>query len=140
MYVLRFSQVFGCADMVLPPGATMSRHGDDVAVICNESLEVFYVTCQADIWVGEIGNCTKPGQHLLLLYCRNRCIVVVSVLPLGRFLASMFSIRSCCPPFSLNPYTTLLLETHLAYPIVFFLLVFFLSSDHLSPPLAGFHL
>src|SRR6218665_2255009 len=65
--------------------------------------------------------------------------IVVSVLPLGRFLASVFSILSCFPPFSLTPHTTLLSETHLAYPIVFFPLVFFLSSDPLSPPLAGFH-
>ena len=28
--------------------------------------------------------------------------IVVSVLPLGRFLASMFSIFSCCPPFSID--------------------------------------
>src|SRR6218665_2731222 len=47
-------------------------------------------------------------------------VVVVSVLPLGRFLASMFSILSCFPPFSLIPHTTLLSETHLAYPLVFF--------------------
>jgi len=45
---------------------------------------------------------------------------------------------SCFPPFSLIPYTTLLSETHLAYPIVFFPLVFFLSSDPISPPLVGF--
>src|SRR6218665_361814 len=45
---------------------------------------------------------------------------VVSVLPLARFLASMFSILSCFPPFSLIPHTTLLSETHLAHQIVFF--------------------
>src|SRR6218665_314215 len=73
-------------------------------------------------------------------------VVVVSVLPLGRFLASMFSILSCFPffpvftTFTLILHTTLLSETHLAYPIVFFPLVFFLSSDPLSPPLTGFHL
>src|SRR6218665_2973445 len=29
----------------------------------------------------------------------------------------MFSILSCFPPFSLIPHTTLLSETHLAYPV-----------------------
>lgn len=62
-YVLHY-RVFGCADVVLPIGATESRHGDDVAVICKHSLEVFYVTCQADVWVGEIGNCTTPASNL----------------------------------------------------------------------------
>src|SRR6218665_3200666 len=65
---------------------------------------------------------------------------VVSVLPLGRFLASVFSTLSCFPPFSLILHTTILLETHSAYPIVSFPLVFFLSSDPLSPPSAGFRL
>src|SRR6218665_3003096 len=47
-------------------------------------------------------------------------VVVVSVLPLGRFLAFMFSILSCFPLFSLIPHKTLLSETHLACPIVSF--------------------
>jgi len=64
----------------------------------------------------------------------------ICVLLLGRFLASTFSILSSFPPFSLNPHTTLLSETHLAYPIIFFPLVFSLSSEPLSPSLAGFHL
>src|SRR6218665_882314 len=67
-----------------------------------------------------------------------QAVVLVSVPPLGRFLASMFSILSCFPIFSLIPHTTLRSETHLAYLIAFFPLVFFLSSDPLSPPLAGF--
>jgi len=49
----------------------------------------------------------------------NYNVIVISVLPLGRFLASMFSILSCFPPFSLIPHTTFLSETHLAYLIVF---------------------
>src|SRR6218665_619703 len=79
---------------------------------------------------------SKPNKRFRLM----GLVVVVSVLPLGRFLVSMFSILSCFPSFSLNPHTTLLSETHLAYPVVFFHLVFFLSSDPISPPLAGFHL
>src|SRR6218665_573358 len=65
---------------------------------------------------------------------------VVSVLPLGRFLASIFSTLSCFLPFSLVPHTTILSETRSAYPIVSFPLVFFLSSDPLSPPSEGFRL
>jgi len=46
-----------------PEGATITRHGDDVAIVCNQSLEVFYVTCSADdVWVGELGNCTRIGN------------------------------------------------------------------------------
>src|SRR6218665_561896 len=66
--------------------------------------------------------------------------VTISVLPLGRFLASIFSTLSCFPPFSLVPHMTILSKTHLACPIDSFPLVFFLSYDSLSPPLAGFHL
>src|SRR6218665_1661855 len=66
--------------------------------------------------------------------------VVVSVLPLGRFLVSIFSTLSCFPPFSLVPHMTILSETRSAYPIVSFPLIFFLSSDPLSPPSAGFRL
>src|SRR6218665_2586690 len=58
--------------------------------------------------------------YLYLLY------FVINVLSLDSFLASMFFNLSCFPPFSLTPHTTLLSETHLAYPIVFFPLVFFL--------------
>src|SRR6218665_2195492 len=64
--------------------------------------------------------------------------LVVSVLPLGRFLASIFSTLSCFLPFSLVPHTTILSETRSAYPIVSFPSVFFLSSDPLSPPSEGF--
>src|SRR6218665_4195105 len=38
--------------------------------------------------------------------------------------ASMFSILSCFPPFSLFPLMMLLSGSHFAYPIVFFRLVF----------------
>jgi len=55
----------------------------------------------------------------------------VSILPLGRILASMFSIPSCFPPFFLTSHMKRLSETHLAYLIVFFPLVFFLSSNPL---------
>src|SRR6218665_3064155 len=75
----------------------------------------------------------QPGMILLE-------VVVVSVLPLGRFLASIFSTLFCFPPFSLVPHTTILSETRSAYPIVSFPLVFFLSSDPLSPFSEGFRL
>src|SRR6218665_1996988 len=45
-------------------------------------------------------------------------LVVVSVMLLGRFLASIFSTLSCFPPFSLIPHTTILSKTHSTYPIV----------------------
>ena len=49
----------------------------------------------------------------------------------------MFSFLFCFPPFSLIPHTTLLSETRLAYSIIFFPVVFFLSSvtliSRLSP-------
>src|SRR6218665_720593 len=77
----------------------------------------------------------------LLEWCYvNYLRLCISILPLGRFLASRFSILSCFPPFSLIPHTMILSNTYLAYPIVFFPLVFFLSSNPLSHPLAGFHL
>src|SRR6218665_1964083 len=63
-------------------------------------------------------------------------IVVTSVLPLGRFLASMFFILSCFLPFSLILHMTIS-KTHLAYPIVSFTMIFLLSSDPLLPPLAN---
>jgi len=50
----------------------------------------------------------------------HNCIVVVSVLPLGRFLASIFSTLSCFPPFSLVLHMTILSETRSAYPVVSF--------------------
>src|SRR6218665_1989584 len=62
-----------------------------------------------------------------MLETRRLSTVVVSVLPLGRFLASiiLFSTLSCFLPFSLVPHTTTLSETRSAYPIVSFPLVFF---------------
>jgi len=54
---------FGCRSVVPPEGAVITQHGDDVAVVCNQSLEVFYVTCSADdVWVGELGNCSRAGN------------------------------------------------------------------------------
>jgi len=54
---------FGCRSVVPPEGAVITQHGDDVAVVCNQSLEVFYVTCSADnVWVGELGNCSRAGK------------------------------------------------------------------------------
>src|SRR6218665_1664848 len=51
---------------------------------------------------------TKSDIHHSDIY------VVVSVLPLDRFLASIFSTLSCFPPFSLIPHKTILSETHSA--------------------------
>ena len=45
-------------------------------------------------------------------------LVIVSVLPLGRFLTSIFSTLSCFPPFSLVPHMTILSEIRSAYPIL----------------------
>jgi hypothetical protein len=57
---------FGCASVVPPDGATVQQYGDDVAVVCNQSQDVFYVTCSADdVWVGEIGNCTTRSSWLI---------------------------------------------------------------------------
>src|SRR6218665_43575 len=83
---------------------------------------------------------TGTLMELLRQHLHYSSIVVVSVLPLGRFLASIFSTLSCFPPFSLVPHMTILSETHSVYPIVSFPLVFFLSSDPLSPPSAAFRL
>lgn len=58
--------VDGCSDALLPARAVTSRNGDDVAIICNESLEIFYVTCQGSSWVGEMGNCSKIGVILII--------------------------------------------------------------------------
>src|SRR6218665_1618967 len=59
---------------------------------------------------------------------------VVSVLPLGRFFAFIFSSLSCFPHFSLILHTMILSKTHLAYPIVSFPLVFFLTSAFSQMP------
>src|SRR6218665_2094039 len=52
-------------------------------------------------------RCSRYGSLLM------HSSFAVSVLLLGRFLASVFSILSCFPSFSLIPHTTLLSETHL---------------------------
>jgi len=69
--VLRVA-AFGCRSVVPPEGAVITRHGDDVAVVCNQSLEVFYVTCSADdVWVGELGNCSRMGKKIPQIIDKN---------------------------------------------------------------------
>ena len=42
----------------------MTYHGNDVAIVCNQSREIFYITCgDGDVWVGETGNCTTPAKR-----------------------------------------------------------------------------
>src|SRR6218665_215068 len=90
----------------------------------------------------EFGGTGKnfADQDFLINWEHKVSRFVVSVLPLGRFLASTFFTLSCFPPFTSVPHMTILSETRSAYPIVSFPLVFFLSSETLSPPSEGFRL
>src|SRR6218665_2446168 len=65
----------------------------------------------------EGGNVRGENVRIPLYTCMS---LLVNVLPLGKFLASMFSILYCFPPFSLIPHTAILSETNLAYRLVFF--------------------
>jgi len=51
---------FGCRSVVPPEGAMITRHGDDVAVVCNQSLEVFYVRPTQPPTLDGTGNDYRP--------------------------------------------------------------------------------
>src|SRR6218665_3470791 len=69
--------------------------------------------------------------------CRRIRSLLLCMNLMPKFFASMHGLHSFLfSPFPLIPPTTILSETHLAYPLVSFPLVVFLSSDPLSPPSA----
>ncbi|ESO10184.1 hypothetical protein HELRODRAFT_168056 [Helobdella robusta] len=59
-------KVFGCSYSLLPSLATISNHGSDVSISCNDSYEIYYVTCVENQWKGEIGNCSNNAQKIRL--------------------------------------------------------------------------
>jgi len=63
--------------------------------------------------ISVIGN----KMNFIILETFVKSFIVISVLPLGRFLASIFSTLCCFPPFSSIPHTMILLKTHSAYPL-----------------------
>ncbi|ELU09896.1 hypothetical protein CAPTEDRAFT_207686 [Capitella teleta] len=52
-------KVFGCKNLVPPEGASMTRYGENVKVVCNATQKTWYLTCRDGDWVGEPGNCTN---------------------------------------------------------------------------------
>jgi len=96
--------------------------------------ERYLIKWKLDWWK----DCLVPLGNTTILDSYMNYFVVVSVLLLGRFLASIFSTLSCFPPFSSVPHMTILSETRSAYPIISFPLVFFLSSDLYHLPQQAF--
>lgn len=54
--------VYGCSDLESTEGATIWRHADSAAIVCNYTGETWYLTCLDGEWTGEVGNCTKFGK------------------------------------------------------------------------------
>ena len=58
----------GCPNLKIPRNAWAERHGDDLVVKCNITDEIWYLTCQDNDWIGQIGNCSassNPSKHYL---------------------------------------------------------------------------
>lgn len=51
--------VIGCPDPLPLEGATVSRHGEQVDVQCNNTHRSWHLVCQGTSWVGEVGNCSQ---------------------------------------------------------------------------------
>lgn len=78
MYALLYCRVtaIGCPDLTLPSSAWSKRMGDNVMIRCNETMETFYLTCQANRWIGEVGNCSHSKlnwfQGMIFIWRQSR--------------------------------------------------------------------
>lgn len=59
--------MFGCADLVPPPDTEFSvseRNVTTSIVTCNVTgvVKTWSVTCEDDVWVGNLGNCSSREQ------------------------------------------------------------------------------
>ena len=70
----------GCPNIKTPVGAYVSRDGDNAVVRCNVTQETWYITCDGQKWIGDLGNCTgseyNPGMQALIF-----CLIVASISP-----------------------------------------------------------
>ena len=60
--ILMFT-VYGCSNIESIDGATVWRNAESAAVMCNNTGETWYLTCQNNQWTGSVGNCTKTGKR-----------------------------------------------------------------------------
>ena len=67
----------GCADLDPRGDLWISRTDDSVLVRCNDTNETWFLTCQDDVWVGEVGNCTTGEK--IKINKRRKCINIVIV-------------------------------------------------------------
>ena len=53
--------VEGCADISAPSNTIVKRTGDDVVVRCKKTRETWFLTCNHNMWVGQMGSCGHEG-------------------------------------------------------------------------------
>jgi hypothetical protein len=60
-----FIAVHGCRDLHTPDGANVFRTGHSAVIVCNDTFDMWHVTCGRDgHWVGDVTNCsTRTPQH-----------------------------------------------------------------------------
>ena len=49
----------GCPDIKAQKNAWLERTGDNLVVKCNITGDIWYLTCQGNQWIGQIGNCSS---------------------------------------------------------------------------------
>ncbi len=55
----------GCPSFDLPREAWMVRTGENMKIQCNNTGEVWYLTCREGEWIGDFGNCTGRVQIIV---------------------------------------------------------------------------
>jgi len=53
--------VMGCSELTPPKHAWYKREGDEAVIGCQDNDKEWKVKCTGNVWIGEIGNCTKTG-------------------------------------------------------------------------------
>ncbi len=66
----------GCANIDIPSGMWMRREGDNLLVRCNQTEEIWYLTCENEAWKGRIGNCSAGETRGDACWIMCECLVV----------------------------------------------------------------
>ncbi len=57
--------MIGCQDIEAPENAWYKRSGDTAEIGCERNHNTWKLTCEDNVWVGVVGNCSAPGNRVL---------------------------------------------------------------------------
>ncbi|KAK2139863.1 hypothetical protein LSH36_1584g00039, partial [Paralvinella palmiformis] len=72
-------KVMGCSELTPPKHAWYKREGDEAVIGCQDNDKKWKVKCIGNVWIGEIGNCTKTVIEKVPMTTKKQNLAFTSV-------------------------------------------------------------